>query len=200
MLFRQSAVDVDGRCIFGRGWRDHRHPTAVSDGGEIELTYKPAPDWIIFLSGTYLDAHYTDFVGASAAGPLREYIFTSSPNVNFDGKELNSAPRETAFLSAEKQWNVEVGKLNAKAELEYSDKFYFASDNVAPLDQGACAKVNLSLRYQSERAWTATAYVRNLSDKVTKTSASLFTTAVGARFGGSVSDPRTFGVRLGYRF
>lgn len=41
---------------------------------------------------------------------------------------------------------------------------------------------------------------RNLSDKVTKTSASVFTTAVGAPIGGSVSDPRTFGVRLGYRF
>ena len=62
-------------------------------------------------------------------------------------------------LSAENQWNVEVGKLNAKAELEYSDKFYFISGNVAPLDQGACAKVSLSLRYQSERAWAATAYV-----------------------------------------
>ena len=71
---------------------------------------------------------------------------------------------------------------------------------VAPLDQGDYAKANVFLRYLSDRDWTATVFVRNLTDKVTKTSASVFATAVGAPIGGSVSDPRIFGVKFDYQF
>jgi hypothetical protein len=42
--------------------------------------------------------------------------------------------------------------------------------------------------------------VKNITDKITKTSANIAATAFGSSIDGAVSSPRTYGVEVGYRF
>ncbi|WP_182911945.1 TonB-dependent receptor [Sphingomonas cavernae] len=163
-------------------------------GGEAQVTIKPVETLTIDMSGTYLHARYQDYQGASSVQPF------FPGNVDFGGKRLNNAPTFAGLLSVEKAWPLGGGTLSVKAEGEYSSKFYFTPDNVDPLSQDAFFKSNLYLRFASTKGWTATAFVKNVGDKVTKTAANVTSPIFGAAVEGSVTAPRTYGITLGYSF
>jgi iron complex outermembrane receptor protein len=170
-------------------------------GGELESVFAPTDDFTIGLNLTYLHARYTDYLGPDGARPLNTIPGTRTPiNVSFNGNRLNNAPDFTAHLSMEKSWKVSSGKFAVRAEGDYSSKFYFTPGNYDLLSQGAFAKANAFVSYTDDRGWAITGFVRNLADKITKTSGNVNAALNGAAIEGSIAPPRTYGIELAYKF
>ena len=170
-------------------------------GGELESVFAPTDDLTISLNMTYLHARYTDYIGPDGARPLDVIPGTRTPrNVSFNGKRLNNAPDFTAHLSIEKTFPIFTGRLAIRGEGDYSSKFYFTPGNYDLLSQKAFAKANAFLSYRDDRGWSITGFVRNITDKITKTSANVNAALNGAAIEGSIAPPRTYGVELGFKF
>jgi len=170
-------------------------------GGEMESIFAPTDDLTIGLNMTYLHARYTDYIGPDGARPLNTIPGTRLPlNVSFNGKRLSNAPDFTAHLTAEKTFPAFNGKIAVRGEGDYSSKFYFTPGNYALLSQKAFTKANAFLSYRDDGGWSITGFVRNITDKITKTSANVNATLNGAAIEGSIAPPRTYGIELRYAF
>jgi iron complex outermembrane receptor protein len=145
-------------------------------------------------SFAWLHARYGTYLGADPALPF------ATTDSNYSGHALDNAPDFTLTLAGQYKWNMQEGVLKLRMEGNYSSKFYFAPDNFAVLSQSAFAKGNGFLTYTDNKGWYASAFVRNIADKFTKTSSTVSLTLVGNLVQGSVAPPRTFGMELGYRF
>lgn len=162
-------------------------------GSELEFTGLVTPDFQVNGSASWLHARYNRYVGPSS-------VQTLLPSVDFTGRRLNNAPDFSGNLGATYTWRLPRGSVALRGEASYTSDFYFTPDNIGILGQGSFAKGNAFLTYTSNAGWHATAFVRNITDIVTKVSGNVNSPLLGAPARGSVSPPRTFGVEIGYRF
>jgi iron complex outermembrane receptor protein len=167
--------------------------TAQDYGLEAELTWLAMPQLEFDASAAWTHARYLTYSGPDPALPLL-------PVVNFSGNTLDNAPDYQANVAAQYTWDVGLGSLSARGEAEYSSKFYFSPGNEAELSQGSFVKGNFYLIWDPASAWTLTAYVKNIADTTTKTSALVATTLVFNPIVGSLAPPRLFGLEVNYRF
>ena len=168
--------------------------TAAVYGLEAEFSARPTEALSFDGSFSWLHARYGTYFGADPALPF------ATSNSNYSGKALDNAPDFTLTLAGQYKWNVPEGVLVLRAEGNYSSKFYFAPDNFAVLSQSAFAKGNAFLTYTNDKGWYVSAFVRNIANTFTKTSASVNSPLDGNTVQGAVAPPRTFGMELGYRF
>lgn len=190
----QVAQVVNLATITSNAGRSHIY------GAEIESTFAPSNDLTMGLNLTYLHARYVNFLGPDGARPFLVDANRVPINVDFSGNRLNDAPDFTAHIFVEKRWAAFTGKLALRGEGDYSSKFYFTPGNYALLSQHAFGKANAFLSYTDAKGWRVTAFVRNLTDKITKTSANVNAALNGAAIEGSIAPPRTYGIELGYKF
>lgn len=170
-------------------------------GGEMETVFAATDDLTLGLNLAYLHARYREYVGPDGARPLNVVPGTRIPvSVSFAGKRLNNAPDFTAHAFIEKTWQVLNGRFAVRAEGDYSSKFYFTPGNYDLLAQKAYAKANAFVSYTDDAGWSVTGFVRNITDRITKTSANVNAALNGAAIEGSIAPPRTYGVELAYRF
>jgi iron complex outermembrane receptor protein len=85
--------------------------------------------------------------------------------------------------------------LTPEADVIYSGK-YLLSAAAPNFMQNAYAKIDLRLTYRTEDGLSLQAYVQNVTNKATL--GRITTGTLSAQ--GTYSDPRTYGLRLGYRF
>jgi len=167
--------------------------TAQDYGLEAELTWLATSQLEFDVSGAWTHARYLKFLGPDPALPLL-------PEANFSGNALDNAPDYQANVAAQYTWDVGFGSLSARGEAEYSSKFFFGPGNEAELSQGSFVKGNLYLILDPSSDWTLTAYVKNVSDATTKTSALVVTPLVFNPIVGSLAPPRLFGLEVSRRF
>lgn len=193
-------------------------------GLEVEAIWQPefVEGLTMSAAWTWLDAEYTDFIldsaslirGANNAECNVVTLIDGSKTCRFDlaGNKLERTPENSVVLqanythqfgSADFDWFVET---NAS----WTDERFSDEDNTTVFD--AYWLVDLRLGLQGEH-WDAIAYVDNLLDddtirtggsgpdfgeQVTYTG---FTAGFGvSHYFGQLPDPRTIGVRIGYRF
>jgi iron complex outermembrane receptor protein len=68
------------------------------------------------------------------------------------------------------------------------------------LTQAAYAKGNLFATYRPNTNWEFTAFIKNIGNTTTKTSALAANTFVGNPILGSLAPPRLFGATIQYKF
>lgn len=169
-------------------------------GGELEAMFAPNSDFTIGLNLAYLHARYRQYSGPDGARPLLVTANRLPINVDFSGNSLNNSPDFTAHAFVEKRWSAFTGKIALRVESDYSSKVYFTPGNYALLSQPAFAKANAFLSYADSKGWRISAFVRNLTDKITRTSGNVNAALNGAAIEGSIAPPRTYGIELGYKF
>lgn len=167
--------------------------TARDYGIEAELTWLPIDPLEFDVSAAWTHARYGQYVGPDPARPLL-------PTVNFSGNTLDNAPDYQATVGAQYTWQVESGTLAARGEAEYTSKFYFSPGNEEELSQGAYVKGNFYLTYSPDLDWTLSAYLKNVANVTTKTSALVATTLVFNPIVGSLAPPRLFGLEIDRKF
>ena len=124
-------------------------------------------------------------------------VITGYDSLFFGQKtRVQNTPDWTGSLGA--SYEIELGggaTLTPEFDVLYSGN-YLLSATAPNVVQSAYAKVDARLTYRTESGLSIQAFVQNLTDKTTI--GRITTGTLSAQ--GTYSDPRTYGVRLGYKF
>jgi iron complex outermembrane receptor protein len=144
---------------------------------------------------TFVDALGNYLPNATAATP------GAVPAFNLAGNSLSQAPNFTAFLGAQYHVPTEIGTLTLRGEVSWRDRVYFTPFNVNYVSQAANTKLNAFLNWDSpDEHWNGSLFVKNLTNKTTVGNSLVSWVGVGFPVNGYLEDPRTYGLRLGYKF
>jgi iron complex outermembrane receptor protein len=168
-------------------------------GIEAEIEWAVTPDWNVTLSSTLTNAEYGDFVTPNPLASGGETINGIDNLLQLDGEQVQQTPDFTVSLQTTYFY-----ELGSNGRLQPSLSVYFTDDyrtNDLPWtygNQDSYAKLDASLAWFSASGdFNVRAFVNNATDE------EILVRTV--RFGGDIivgdyAPPRTFGVRVGYRF
>ena len=160
-------------------------------GGELELTWTPAPGLTINQSASYKDGEFKDYnaldVPATRAAGREIYVDKSGDEIPFGNWTYGGSVAYSA----------DVGDFVVTSEINYSwrDKqvSWLGEKYDVPSYWLANASVGLT---PAEGPWAASIWVRNLFDEEYDLTRNFFTEAEVAQRG----RPRTYGVRVSYAY
>lgn len=162
---------------------------AKIDGVELEVIAQPSPRNRIDLAANWLDARYTDYQVATG--------------VNFAGEQLDRSPRWTASAGYQYSLPVGDGSLMFGIRTRISDDYNLISTALRNFfRQPSFTKTDLTLTYNAPNdRFYIQGFAKNLENAITLGSAGLSAnfpqfTDGNAQF----ADPRTYGVRAGFKF
>jgi iron complex outermembrane receptor protein len=156
---------------------------AKVDGIEIDAVIQPTDNFTIRLALNYLDARYDEFI--------------PTPGVSLAGRPLNRSPNWSWTAGVNYVIPVGEGKLVADASIRARSSYELTDlANYAYFQQPAHSKTDLSLTYTApEGRFYLGAFVENLENNLVVTNA-----GTGGFGNVTFSDPRTYGVRAGFKF
>jgi iron complex outermembrane receptor protein len=166
-------------------------------GIDVEFAVRPVEGLNLRLSGSYLDAQFTDFPNAQVFIPVVGGDGRNQSVIrNVTGNQNVRSPKWTFNAAADYRIALaNGGSLVPSANLYYSSSFFWEVGNRLREDPHFIANANLTYNFLGER-FSITAWVRNLTDEVRSRN-----TQAAAQADRRVSDePRVFGIRLGYQF
>jgi iron complex outermembrane receptor protein len=168
--------------------------SAENMGVEIELVARLTENLTGSLSGTWLDATYTEFVTG-------DYRNNFEPT-DLSGNNLQNAPEYTARVALDYAHPVsETGSIVAGVEASYQDDVYFTEFNNDDAFQEAYTLVNARVGYEGGSGkWNVTGWVRNATDEFIYSNNIITAPLYGSVRVGSLLPPRTYGITLGYNF
>lgn len=162
--------------------------TAKVDGIELETVARPTRALTLTGNLSWLYARYDKFPGASGTGGVV---------IDASGNRLNASPKLQGSLTAQYDWNLtNGGGLSLRGEGSWQAREYFVASNDPAQSQKAYGLLNVSLAYDLPDGRTQISlWGKNLLDKEYVTATATISPVVSGRPG----DPRTFGVRLGWK-
>jgi iron complex outermembrane recepter protein len=163
--------------------------SAKVDGIELDAVIAPGANDRVDFSINYLDARYDRFRPATAARPL---------GIDFSGKALDRSPKWTASAGYTHTFPLaNGGNFETQVRTHLSAEYKLAGlANLFQFRQPSYSKTDASITYSAaERRYYIQAFVKNLENKVVITTAS-----PGANGAVQLGDPRTYGVRAGFKF
>jgi iron complex outermembrane recepter protein len=164
---------------------------AKVDGVELDAQIQPTDNFQIRLALNYLDARYSNFVPASVL------IGTVSTPIDFAGRPLARSPKWSWNAGLNYSLPIGEGQLVADASVRSRSRYDLTDlANYAYFFQPAHTKTDLSLTYNApDDRYYVGAFVENLENDLVVTSAT-----TGGFGSVTFSDPRTIGVRAGFKF
>jgi len=175
---------------------------ARSKGAEVEITARPLPGLSLTAGVTYLDAKYSAFPDALVyiptpvpAGAIPGSLGNTPTSVDVSGQRVERAPKWTVNLAG--SYRIELGNggsIVPSANLFYTTEYFFNRGN--RLRQPGYTLINADLAWNLPNGLTFSVWGKNLTNKVyyrTYVTNAFADSAIGA-------EPRTYGVRLGYKF
>lgn len=164
--------------------------TAKIDGVELEATLTPSPRNHLGATVAWLNARFTDY----------EIV----PGVNFAGAKLDRSPDWVA--SVDYSYSLPLGNrsdITAQVRSRISDSYQFLSTTLrAQFRQPSYTRTDVTLTYNApDRRWYVQGFAKNLENTIVLSSATTVAAFPGLA-GGTVTfqDPRTYGMRAGFKF
>lgn len=154
-------------------------------GFEVETRWRARPDTEVRAAVTYADARYGSFTRADLQ--------------NMNGARVVGTPKWTLSLGVQQSWELGEGLLTAGVTTKFSDGYTVSLNSSMPGgnlngEQSAFHKTDLHLTYApAGDRWTVGLWLRNLENDAQTTQALPFGRV-------QITDPRTFGLNLGYKF
>ena len=179
---------------------DFTIPVAVVDNSGsadtfgVELELKAVPTDRLILTGTlaYLDASYVEYIGFSDGNPA---VF-----LDVSGNDRPNAPNWTASFTATYDIPLgEYGILTPYLQFAYKGDYFVTALNDPFLDhQDSFTQTDLRLGWESvDGHWNAEAFVQNIEDEFPIVGGFYAFNGVWVTYG---PEPRTYGLRIGYRY
>jgi iron complex outermembrane recepter protein len=157
---------------------------AKVDGIELDAVLRPDENNVVDLAVNYTNARYSSF--------------QASPAISFAGRKLDHAPEFTATAGVTHTFPLSNdGKIEASARTHLSSSYYIQDLGIlAQYRQPSFTKTGLTLTYKApEDRWYVQGFVQNLENNITLAAASS-----GLAASATIEEPRTFGVRAGFKF
>ncbi|MFZ1867089.1 MAG: TonB-dependent receptor [Steroidobacteraceae bacterium] len=169
--------------------------TGRNVGGEIGLKYRLTRHDQLDIDLAYVDARYGNLTVPTSGGPPG--TTNTSGFFDFDGQPVANTPRQSATLGYEHDWSAYGGLLSLRLQSKVSAGYYASADEWfagGAVWQPGFTRSSAFLSYLTpDGAWNVDLWARNLENHAQITYIYPFYRA-------ELSDPRTFGVTLGYRF
>jgi iron complex outermembrane receptor protein len=193
--FYYNYTDLQVNKIIGIATLTTNAAAAKNKGIEAAVRARLTDKLTVDANATYLDATFTDF---DSINPL----FPDQPAQDLSGKLLPGAPKVTTGIGAEYTQPLPNGaSLAARGDLSYASRVYFTEFNDPVLSQGGAAKLNASLRYESESGrYSVTAWGKNVTNRLVANNMVLGIALWGYPIYGAIDPPATYGVTLGVKF
>lgn len=176
---------------------------AKISGLELEGAWLITRDDRLDAYATYLDAHFVNFDHAVDAFGGDPACFASSPTqgCNLAGKKLPLSPPYSGRLSYSHTFHLSGGlQLLPQVSVYGQAKSYVRNFNLPTDVIAGYAELDSSLRLTSaDGKWYAEAYGHNLTNKIVLNGYAVPVVNGGPMYG-SYSPPRTYGVRLSYKY
>jgi len=197
--FHYNYTDLQVQSLLGPGVTTISNAaTAKITGMELEATAKPIPQLVLTANYSLLDAHYSNFKGASVPGVLMPFLLGSARlnangTFNATGNRLNAAPRHSASASGQYNWSVASGVTFLRAEYYWQSRVFYDPSNAPVMSQKPYGVTNVFLGYDAERSkWGAHLFAKNVGN----TPYLVSIIANGVAPDGQAGEPRTYGVQL----
>jgi iron complex outermembrane recepter protein len=168
---------------------------AKVDGVELEAVITPGENDRIDLGFTYIDARYTSFIARQASAPGATPVVTQ---VDFAGRQLDQAPKYTASAGYTHTFQLgNGGKVEAGVRTRLSAEYYLQDlNNLSQFRQPGFTKTGATLTYKAaEDRFFVQGFVQNIENNITIASA-----ASGLGTTATIEEPRTYGIRAGFKF
>jgi iron complex outermembrane receptor protein len=160
-------------------------------GLDLQAGYKPG-NLDLTLGATLMSARFDEFESVDPNNP------TNDPDRS--GDQLPQAPHVSLVLGSAYQWKPTYsGSLRLSLDYRYQSKVYFNPYHDPAVAQDAYSLLNAGIGYEHQKGtWYAELYGKNLTDELYAQNIVRLDPAMGTvRIWG---EPRTFGIRLGYRW
>jgi iron complex outermembrane receptor protein len=155
------------------------------NGLELEATLAPNARNRIELGATYLDATYDDYFPRGVGTPP-----------DYSGRDLDRSPHSTLSAGYAHTWPAANGaSIVAGVRSRWSDSYVVtAFATPAQYRQPSYHKTDVTLTYTAhDDNWYVQAFAKNLENEIVVTGADSYANI-------TPGDPRTFGLRAGFRF
>ena len=169
-------------------------PNAASakvTGAEAEIKIRPAGNFQLDANIGLLRGRYGDFI---TRDPF------NATTLNLRGNKLASAPPFTLDVGAQNSWGLGDGEITLRGEWHHVAKFYFNQFNVDAVSQATYDLFDAYLSYGGSKGLYGSVYVKNISNKLYDVAASRHSTLHAGFTNVIFGEPRTYGVKVGYRF
>jgi iron complex outermembrane receptor protein len=164
------------------------------NGVELSASLRPTPELTLNASGSYLDAKYSSFPTATVFNP--NGFGNTQTTADASGKQLMRTPKWTLNGSIDYTKKLAPGELGAYVGVSYSSGIYFDPINRVRQPRYALVDAELSFAPQAFDGMRLVLWGKNLTNKAYLQSVLESTISDTASF----ADPRTYGVRVEYRF
>ena len=173
-------------------------------GLEVELQARLGPRVQVNANGSWLHARFKDYISADPARPYGGGIVdpnSGAPAFDLAGNSLSQSPDFTFFVGAQYELPTSSGAFTLRGEVSWRDRIYYTPFNVSYVGQGPNAKANAFLNWTApDERLNASLFVRNVFNRTTYGPSYISTGLVGFPINGYLEDPRTYGLRVGYKF
>jgi len=161
-------------------------------GAEIEATFKVDDYNTIHLGADLLNAHYTSYCGHTDTS-VTPYVCDD----NWDGKKLDRSPSETLRASYTLTVPVGDGRVEGTVGSRYMSSYVVTAFYAYPVQfttpGHTSSDITVTYHGAGDR-WFLQGYAKNLENFITVNGVSTF------GFISAFGDPRTYGVRAGFKF
>ena len=172
-------------------------------GIEGQFTALPVDDLEMKLNFSWLHSEYTRYISPDPSLPGQGTITLPDGTMAFDlrGNQLAYSPKYKIDGEIGYTFHTGAGDFTPRANIIWTDRVYFSQFNHPFVSQPSRTEVNLFLDYDSgDSGWSASLFVRNLTDKTYAVAATAASDFIGGQVVGQLGAPRTFGVSVTKRF
>ncbi len=183
-IFDQVIKDFQSNIFVGTGFVLDNAGKQSTQGVEVELSYRPNPQWELGFSGTFMDPVYDSFPGAQGVdGP-----------VDLTGERPSGIHRQSVSTAATYYW--QAGQLDGflRADYLYESNVRVVSNVPELLAQRQVNMLNASAGV-TVSGWDVLLWGRNLTGNDYLISAFPSVAQAGS-FSGYPNAPRTYGITL----
>jgi iron complex outermembrane recepter protein len=184
-------------------------------GANVDVVFMPTPNDRLRLGVEYNNTKYTDFKYdsnyAGFTGPFLTAAATDCPvtndtvnlvqTVDCSGRQFVRSPEWTGVASYAHRFDLAGGSaLEVEGNMQFVSSRYLGAEYREDSHVGSNEVYNASATYTApDKNWSASAFIRNISNEA------VYTASFRANFAqefinASINPPRTYGVRLNYKF
>ncbi|WP_404477599.1 TonB-dependent receptor [Novosphingobium sp. BL-52-GroH] len=168
--------------------------SAKVNGLEAEVTIRPTRRFTIEANGSLLDATYSDY---RTTDPNRRSLGV----LDLSGNRLAQAAKHSGFVAAQYEIPAFDGGITLRGEYTFSGPVFFDAFNQPQFSGRGYDVMNAFVTYRtSDERWSVAGFVRNLADADVAVGGLVGSVLQGAPIQMSYLPPRTYGLRVGYRF
>lgn len=178
-------------------------------GVDLETSYRPTRNDTFSGYLAYMVAEYVSFPGASdnlhsadtmynIFAPILGYAAIPSASADYSGKRLTNAPQFSARFSYAHSFDLASGgKITPSVDFYAQSKTFASSDNAVQGRIAGYTKTDLNLRYDEP---SGHAYINLFMNNVEDRRIATTVVPVWSSTTASYAPPRTYGVRIGFKY